>query len=181
MDTTPKREHIYLFAEAIKVLMSKGYFEIKKIPLRKYPKSQHLEVYECRFAELEANHVFQISSALELVREGVLNKNFSKSLYYCFFLNQIKPKEDFVKILGKNLFVDFCKHKFIVKKRRFRHFSGEYFHLCNSVSEPSRWEKELGIERYKHMLLKVCKKSNKTRSGWISYVPKGDERFRFAF
>ncbi len=96
--------------------MSKGYPEIKKVPLRKYPKSRHLDIYESKFASLEINRVFQASSVPELIRDKVLSEDLSKSLYYCFFLNHTKPKKDFIEILGQNLFVDFCKHGFIEGK-----------------------------------------------------------------
>ena len=109
-------EIVSLFSDAIDVLALKGYFEIKKVPLREYPKSKHLDSFEKKFASLETSCVFQTSSDPESIRQEILNSDLLKDLYNCFFLNRISSKNDFITILGDELFAGFIQHEFIVER-----------------------------------------------------------------
>lgn len=115
VNTIINNEIISIFSDVIGFLISKGYLKIQQIPLRKYPKSKHLDVFESQFASTDTSNVFQPSSNPSAIRERVLNTELN-FLYDSFFLNKPTDKSNFVKMLGKEIVDAFLSYGFIIEE-----------------------------------------------------------------
>src|SRR4030067_2922865 len=92
-------------SEVFNVILRKGYEKIEQVPLRKYTASEHLSIYEERYANgggLSA--LFSVSANPSSIREKILDSEILRKMYSVFFLNAPAPKKDFVEILGEGLF-----------------------------------------------------------------------------
>ncbi len=93
---------VSVFAKIIKVLHDNHYVDIQKVPLRKYPGSEHIHIYEKEYACLDKSRVFQISSDTESIIRETLNTDYLRMLYRCFFLNEAVPVKKIRDVFDEN-------------------------------------------------------------------------------
>lgn len=92
------------FKGAVDRLKSNGYLEVQRCPLREYPISEHLRIYEEKYADKEDCRIFSIASNPEIIREKELDSEILLSMYRHFFLSQEGSGADFEEMFGRQLF-----------------------------------------------------------------------------
>ncbi len=68
-----------------------------------------------------------------------------------------------------------------ILEQNFPNLCGECFHLSDSIFGVSKRERNLNIQGYQHILIKVSKRLGKQRLGWVNHFLRGSEKFKYAF
>lgn len=102
---TLDRELVSAVSGVFKALLQNGYGKIRNVPLRKYPQpSEHLSVYEKRYAPNDLPAFFSVSVDPTVICERILDSEILRKMYLSFFLNAPTPTKDFIEMLGEGLF-----------------------------------------------------------------------------
>lgn len=148
VNTIINNQIISIFSDVIGFLISKGYLKIQQIPLRKYPKSKHLDIFESQFASTETSNVFQPSSNPFAIRERMLNTELN-FIYDCFFLNKPRDKSNFCNMLGEEIVDAFVSYGFIIEETEGYRSLFRFVPIGNKVYITSAFDR--GLQHFTYL------------------------------